>query len=383
MKFATSLVLTASAAQLLLAQPHGHGHHHFHKKHLQTLSAVKRDIATVYVDENGETVPLHKVCEGLAAKKITFKDYEAPDDLCNEPEPAAKSPAQTPEPAPEPEESTSEDVLDTSEGGAFYETEQPDNEEAESAPQDSQGGGDSDSTSDSDSGSDSQPKDDGQGAQSQVSEGEGLDRDFPDGEIDCDNFPSEYGALAVEHLELGGWIGIQQVEIANNQVQDMRTAIAGEGCTDGAMCSYACPAGYLKSQWPSTQGATGQSVGGLECKDGKLRLTNPKLSTKLCIEGTGGVEARNKAGDVVSICRTDYPGTESETIPVALQAGETKELACPEAESYFKWNNQPTSAQYYLNPIGVGPEKACQWGEAGTKMGNWAPINLGVGQRGS
>ena len=57
------------------------------------------------------------------------------------------------------------------------------------------------------------------------------------------------------------------------------------------------------------------------CSGGKLKLTNSALSSKLCIAGVGGVKATNNAGSVVAICRTDYPGTESETIPVELQSG--------------------------------------------------------------
>ena len=76
-----------------------------------------------------------------------------------------------------------------------------------------------------------------------------------------------------------------------------------------AMCSYACPAGYQKSQWPEAQGASAQSVGGLMCgTDGKLHLTNPGLSKKLCIEGTGLVNVQNNLNKNAAICRTDYPG---------------------------------------------------------------------------
>lgn len=129
------------------------------------------------------------------------------------------------------------------------------------------------------------------------------------------------------------------------------------------------------------QGATGQSVGGIQCKGGKLHLTNPGLSKSLCIPGKGGVQASNKASGVVAICRTDYPGTESETIPVELQPGQTEALANPDADSYYQWTGKSTSAQYYLNPIGVSAQDGCQWGTAGTTQGNWAPINFGVGYK--
>ena len=137
-----------------------------------------------------------------------------------------------------------------------------------------------------------------------------VDRDFPDGQIDCSQFPSEYGPINVEWAGLGGWSGIQYITIKGSVVTHIDTAVpGGQGCQPGAMCSYACPPGYQKSQWPPQQGATGQSVGGLSCKsNGKLALTNPGLSKKLCIKGTGAVIVQNKLSNNAAICRTDYPG---------------------------------------------------------------------------
>jgi len=147
------------------------------------------------------------------------------------------------------------------------------------------------------------------------------------------------------------------------------------------MCSYACPPGWQKSQWPSEQGSTGQSVGGISCSGGMLHLTNSALSDSLCIQGAGSVQATNNAGSVVSICRTDYPGTESETVPVEIQPGSTEPLTCPDASSYYTWEGLSTSAQYYLNPPGYGSSDACQWGSPGSDIGNYAPINFGVGAK--
>ncbi|KAJ5716022.1 uncharacterized protein N7483_013203 [Penicillium malachiteum] len=207
----------------------------------------------------------------------------------------------------------------------------------------------------------------------------GIDADFPDGEISCSDFPSDYGAVALDYLGLGGWAGVQYVSIVDELVSDIVTAISGEGCTDGGMCSYACPAGYQKNQWPSTQGSTGQSVGGLKCEGGKLYLTNTELGNTLCIQGTGNVFVRNELGDDVAICRTDYPGTESETIPLAASAGGTHDLTCPNSATYFQWEGKATSAQYYVNNKGVSTEDGCQWGSSSETMGNWAPMNFGVG----
>jgi hypothetical protein len=67
-------------------------------------------------------------------------------------------------------------------------------------------------------------------------------------------------------------------------------------------------------------------------------------------------------------------------IPVDVNPGETKGLACPDGTKYFRtWDNKQTSAQYYINMPGYGVEKACTWGNEGDDFGNWAPANLGVG----
>ncbi|RMD39774.1 hypothetical protein DV735_g5354, partial [Chaetothyriales sp. CBS 134920] len=187
------------------------------------------------------------------------------------------------------------------------------------------------------------------------------------------------GVAEGHYLGLGGWSGIQSPTYGVDAITDIVTAISGGSCKEGDLCSYACPPGYQKSQWPTTQGSTGQSVGGIECSGGKLKLTNSALSKTLCIEGVGGVSATNKAGKVVAICRTDYPGTESETIPVELQSGDTQPLAVPDASSYYTWQGKSTSAQYYLNPPGYSAEEACQWGSSDTPIGNFAPTNFGVG----
>lgn len=40
-----------------------------------------------------------------------------------------------------------------------------------------------------------------------------------------------------------------------------------------------------------------------------------------------------------------------------------------------------TSAQYYVNPKGVSIQEGCQWGDGSRPIGNFAPINLGVGKK--
>lgn len=143
------------------------------------------------------------------------------------------------------------------------------------------------------------------------SEGKGVDREFPDGQIDCSDFPSDYGPIDISWMGLGGWSGIQYPEYNSkgDSVINIVTAVGGDSCTVDALCSYACPPGYQKTQWPDAQGSTAQSVGGLRCnKDGKLTLTNPSLSKTLCMKGTGEVKVHNQLSKNAAICRTDYPG---------------------------------------------------------------------------
>lgn len=206
--------------------------------------------------------------------------------------------------------------------------------------------------------------------------------DFPDGEHDCSTFPSAYGAISLDYLGLGGWSGIQCPGSQSNAgFANIQTKTDGSTCSNGDFCSYACPAGYEKTQWPSAQGSTSQSVGGLSCKNGKLFLTNPGLSRKLCTTGNTVVPItiKNMMSEGASICRTDYPGTESETIPLDAQPGTASNLTCPDASNYYQWTGRSTSAQYYVNPKGVSSQQACQWGAPNQPYGNYAPLNLGVG----
>jgi hypothetical protein len=211
--------------------------------------------------------------------------------------------------------------------------------------------------------------------------GSGVNAKFPNGTIDCSVFPSDYGAVASDWLNLNGWTGIQLVPHytpGDSSISYIETATSG-GCVANSFCSYACPAGYQKSQWPYAQGSTGQSIGGLYCNsDGKLVLRDS--IEQICTAGVGGVQASNTLSKNVAICRTDYPGTESETIALNVAAGATIDVTCPDASDYFYWEGSATSAQYYINPSGYSVSEACVWGSAGTDLGNWAPVNMGVGK---
>jgi len=358
----------ATTASVALAQPHKHQHAHLHEmdKRTQTETTwVSGPTAYAFVLD-GQSISVDDVCDGVANSKLKWADG-APAGICSTSTsaPAASSPPATSSAAPT---TTSAAASSTSKAdnaaAAFYQ--KPSSAAASVSA--------SSSTS-------AAPAASSSWAAWSGSSGEGVDTPFPDGELDCSTFPSSYGPVPLDYLGFGGWSGLQAVTFGASAITDIVTGISGDTCTEGMMCSYACPPGYQKSQWPSTQGATGQSVGGIQCKNGKLHLTNSALSSKLCVPGKGGVEAKNSASGVVAICRTDYPGTESETVPVELQPGETEPLANPDASSYYTWLGKGTSAQYYLNPIGTPAEEACKWSSAGSNMGNWAPINFGVGHK--
>jgi SUN family beta-glucosidase len=276
MKFTTVIISLVSTAALVAGQPHHHQHRHVKRG----PDAVDIPVSTVIAYElNGTPIPATEVCDGIADGKLKWKDGVAPDGACA---PSTPTPVPTTSSAPD--------------GGQFYQ------KETEAAPATTAA-----ATSSAEPSPTSAPSNSGSGS----SGGSGLDSDFPDGEIDCDTFPSNYGPIPVDWLNIGSWSGIQYVTISGDVATNIDTAVSGQTCKEGAMCSYACPPGYQKSQWPPTQGATGQSIGGLKCSGGKLWLTNPGLSKKLCIPGTGNVQVQNTLDQVVSVCRTDYPGKSS------------------------------------------------------------------------
>lgn len=369
MKFTNSVAVTLATAGSLVAA-HGHGHAHFHKRAVETETETAAVAGpTVYdfvVLENSgksEEISNKEACQGLADKSLEwYGDAVANACPTSTATPSSTSTA-TPTSTIAPQELLETSAAITPNSPSPTSTVEPTTSSSSS------------STSSAASTSSASSSSSSSGSSSSAT---GLTAEFPDGEIDCGTFPSEYGAVALDYLGLGGFSGIQYVSFLDEVISDIVTAVSGDSCTDGAMCSYACPAGYQKAHWPSTQGSTGQSVGGLQCKGGKLYRTN-KAHKTLCIEGTGGVEVENQVGQQVAVCRTDYPGTESETIPLGLSHLDTQPLTCPDGSTYFKWEGKTTSAQYYVNNAGVSTEKGCQWGDGSSPIGNWAPMNLGVG----
>ncbi|KAK8215367.1 Sperm-associated antigen 4 protein [Zalaria obscura] len=364
MKYTIALL---SAAVLAAAQPHRHAHHaHHHERRNPTpaTDVVSVPGPTVVMYElNGKTISEDDVQEGIKNGTLVWANGEE---------------GFVPSYASSVSSTASFSAVATSTFASSTSTVAPSTTSVEVASSSAAASSTSSAAAASSSSSSSDDSSDS-------SSGTGVDRSFPDGEIDCSEFPSEYGAVSVDWVGLGGWTGIQQPGSSDGGFSDITTVTSstcsdGNCCTDGSYCSYACPAGYQKSQWPSMQGSTGQSVGGLLCKNGKLYKTGD-LSDSLCMTGTDKVTVlvKNEMSETASVCRTDYPGTESETVPLAAKPGSTQNLTCPDADNYYNWKGSATSAQYYVNPSGVGVEDACQWGSSSNPWGNFAPLNLGVG----
>lgn len=194
--------------------------------------------------------------------------------------------------------------------------------------------------------------------------------EFQDGVYDCLSVPTGNGVISLDWLGIDGW-----ASVTNSAGNTANT------CKDGYWCSYACQAGMSKTQWPSAQPSSGESRGGLLCKNGKLYRTN-KSTKYLCEWGVDSARVVSKVSDVISICRTDYPGSENMCLPTRLTPGSAEVLTVVDGDSYYKWEGKPTSAQYYVNNAGVDVHEGCLWGTSAGTVGNWAPVNLGAGSTG-
>jgi hypothetical protein len=160
---------------------------------------------------------------------------------------------------------------------------------------------------------------------------------FPDGKIPCSQFPSDF-AVRVPWQNMGGWASV--VSYSGQNAEGRLLGLANQvnkTCFSGTFCGYNCPDGMLPGQWPvSRQGAGGESVGGLECKNDLLYLTRPEVTQNLCIDGSDQATALivNNLDKVVSICATNYPGRKSifaPDIPNIMQAQKTR----PCGKKYF------------------------------------------------
>ncbi|KAF2865523.1 hypothetical protein BDV95DRAFT_652392 [Massariosphaeria phaeospora] len=366
MKLLTQLLIAAATSQAL-AKPHQHGQRHGRHAAKREASPAEALVAAAVVTEtayilNGRIISEHDVHEGIKNGTLEW----GPDG-------GLSSSAVLQVAAP-----TAVPVLEHKPEALAQKQEAAQVEQAHTPAV-----ADSPSPSTSPSTKESEP--------SQPSGGHGdcpdCDKEFPNGELSCDKFPKGYGAVPIGHESLGGWSGVQIAGTVSGagmndiKTQTKNTCANGPCCVPGAFCSYACPNPYLKMSWPKLQGETGQSVGGLKCNnDGKLEMADGSIAKTLCGKAGSGttVKVENKLSQSVSICRTDYPGTESETMPFTLKPGETGELASPNLSKYYQWQGKATSAHYYINPQGVPEKEACTWSDESRAVGNWAPVIFGT-----
>ncbi|KAL2178505.1 uncharacterized protein P884DRAFT_283930 [Thermothelomyces heterothallicus CBS 202.75] len=352
------LVKTALAAALVAsvaAQPHNHGHRHLHAKKHNHLQMEKRDTVIVTKVVEGPTVTEYVMGNGKKVDAAEAKKGLEKGDfiVMGETKPTFS--------APPPVVSTS--VASLPHGGQFYE------KTTSVAPSSTSSAAPKPSTSSAPAPEPELPT--------------GLDADFPSGKVPCDKVPTEYGAVEIPWVGTNGWTTLAKFGkwVKGAAVDNIESPTDGT-CEPGMMCSYACPPGYEKTQWPEEQGATGQSVGGLWCnEDGFLELTRPNV-TKICEPGAGGVYVVNKLPGTAAVCRTDYPGNEAMVIPLETSPGGKYPLTNPDSATYYWWKGQPTTAQYYVNPLDVEVEEACTWQSKKypDSAGNWAPTNIGVGK---
>ncbi|OAA64065.1 SUN domain-containing protein [Cordyceps fumosorosea ARSEF 2679] len=368
MKTFIQLTLAVTLAATVTASSHHHGHRHLHvKKDATKVDKREPDVVTKVVAGPTKIVYQlgNKFVDATEAKKgLDNGDYIIVGE---------STPTYTPPPAP----STTKDV-----GAQFIESKSTTTTTTPPPPPPT-----TTSTPPPPPPSSTAAAPVGNAASSDdgdASSSGGENIEFPSGKVPCSEFPSKYGAVPVSWMGIGGWAGIQKVANYPNAVSfdNIVEAVKGGSCTSGCMCSYACKPGYQKSQWPTIQGATGQSVGGIYCnQDGYLELTRESVK-QLCTAGEGGVSIQNDLDQVVSTCRTNYPGNENMNIPTVAEAGQTVPLTNPSQSNYYQWEGKRTSAQYYINPKGVAAKDACLWQSptSPNDRGNWAAVIAGVGK---
>lgn len=359
MQFSTSFVAAYAALNLasVLAAPHAYNHQvvkrdadceqkHVHHQHKRAV-AVEYVYSTITVDGQGQTIQSQPSTTTLATSLATASSATASS-------PAASSAQTTSSTQQKQQSSTAQQQSSTAQQASSSSAQGKTTSTSSSA-----GAVKTSASSSSYSGD--------------LSAYSGPSGQFEDGTIDCGDFDSLVGngVIALNWLGFGGYSGIYHPS-------DTST---GGSCTEGSYCSYACQSGMSKTQWPSDQPSNGVSVGGLLCKSGKLYRSNTNTNY-LCEWGTDSAYVESELSSDVAICRTDYPGTENMVIPTLVSAGGKSVITTVDQDTYYTWEGQKTSAQYYVNNAGVSVEDGCIWGTAASKVGNYAPLNFGAGSTG-
>lgn len=348
MRFTTALASASFiSAAMVSALPHAHAKRdedcsttvHAHHKHKRAV-AVEYVYQTVTVNGQGETIAPATVTSTEEAATTSSTEDQQTTTL-------------------EPSTSSSEEESSSSSSSSSQSSTESSTEASESSTS-------SQSSSSSSSGSTSTST----SSSGDLSWFSSPTEEFEDGVMSCDEFPSGQGVVYLDWLGFGGWSGIENSD-----------GSTGGTCKEGSYCSYACQPGMSKTQYPSDQPSNGVSIGGLLCKNGKLYRSNTD-EKYLCTWGIDSAYVVNELSDVVSICRTDYPGTENMVIPTIVNGGSKLPLTVVDQDTYYTWQGMKTSAQYYVNNAGVSKEDGCVWGTSGSGIGNWAPLNFGAGATG-
>ncbi|KAK2825761.1 hypothetical protein FQN49_007388, partial [Arthroderma sp. PD_2] len=175
MKF-SSTVLTLAVAGSVSASRHAHGHHHAHldKRVVTQVVPVPGPTVVAYVLD-GKNIPKEQACAGVKSGKYSWGDGNDHSEACG-----AGAPAPPSAPAPPA-------------GNQFYEAPSSAPPAPPAAPTPSPGKSYGESAPEPEAPKPSytpeKPDDSGEGSE-EPSGGEGVDREFPDGEIDCGDFPS-------------------------------------------------------------------------------------------------------------------------------------------------------------------------------------------------
>lgn len=357
-KIAVTAALVAGAS----ADAHRHHHRQFHTRRMEKRDADASVLATAYVDSNG--VPV-----SAAEAEACISDGEC--IVVGTAAPAI------------PSSTTSIISSATLEAAVFFESSTSSSSSSVATSTYVSTSSSSSTSSAAATSSTAASSTSSSSSSSSSTTVDGTSVEFPNGTVPCSTFPSEYGAVAVDWLDNEGWVGVQNTGFWTEGVSfSSIVELTSGGCTSGSFCSYACQAGQSKAQWPTTsQGSTGQSIGGLYCNsDGYLERTNPNFTT-LCQSGMGGITIQNDLDELVSVCGTNYPGNENMNIPLLTNAGASSVLNNINAKTAYIWEGSYTSGQFYVNNKGVTLDQACVWTSTDypDSAGNWAPVNIGAG----